>query len=73
MTEWIPVIVAVLTTVSAILSFLGKQRASGAVDILTDAIRKGDLGDTVKDLVKSTQSAKIKKVIDASIERTSDE
>lgn len=72
MEQWIPVIIAGLTTVSAILAYLGKRKASGAVDILVGAIKRETTVKDVKDRVEAlsiVRGGNMKGFIDKAISR----
>lgn len=45
---WIPVVVAVLTTITTLLNYFGKRKAAGALKIVIEAIEKSDKDGLVK-------------------------
>jgi len=70
MTEYIPLIIAVLTTVVAILKHYGKAKHAKALQIVVDAVEK-DGNQAVKDDV-STQTIEMKAiraVIDSAVKK----
>ena len=55
--QWIPVIVAVLTTVAAIFQALGKSKAQKITSVLIDQIEKWDEDDLKRRIANASEVA----------------